>query len=82
MTSVQQGVSLNTRSKEFSPKNKKDLGMGLSYSTPQKVKKQGEMPLRNLGPIPSLNSAFFNGMGPRLDNGVSPCLFTFLRGGV
>jgi len=25
---------------------------------------------------------FFNGMGPRLGNGISPCFYTFLRGGV
>jgi len=24
----------------------------------------------------------FNGMGPRLGNGISPCFFTFLRGGM
>jgi len=29
----------------------------------KKVKKQEEMPLPSLGPIPSLNSTFFNGMG-------------------
>jgi len=41
-----------TRSKKFSPKNKKDLGM--AYHTPplKKAKKQGEMPLPSLGPIP------------------------------
>ena len=26
-------------------------------------------------------SHFFNGMGPRLGNGISPCFFTFLSGG-
>ena len=38
--------------------------------------------LSSLGPIPSLNSTFFNGMGPRLGNGFSPCFLAFLRGGI
>jgi len=43
---------VGTRSKKFSLKNKKDLGM--AYQTPplKKVKKQGEMPLPSLCPIP------------------------------
>jgi len=50
----------------------------------KKVKKQGEMPLPSLGPIPLKNVEFRDGMGPRLGNGISrarisPC---FLRGGV
>ena len=40
----------------------------------KKAKKQGEMPLSSLSPIPSLNSKFFNRMGPRLGNGISPFL--------
>jgi len=41
-----------TRSKKFSLKNKKDLGM--AYHTPplKKVKMQGEIPLPSFGPIP------------------------------
>ena len=31
-------------------------------------------------PIPKFH--FFNGMGPRLGNGISPCFFAFLRGGI
>jgi len=43
---------------KFSPKNKKNLGM--AYRTPpvKKVKKQGEMPLPILGPIPSKKCRF------------------------
>ena len=48
----------------------------------KKVKKQGEMPLPSLGPIPLKNVEFRDGMGLRLGNGISPCFFTFLRGGV
>jgi len=49
----------------------------------KKVKKQGEMPLPSLGPIPSLNSTFLMGWDQGwVMNGVSPCFFTFLRGGV
>jgi len=39
-------------STHISTRSKKDFKDGLSYSTPQKVKKQGEMPLPSLGPIP------------------------------
>ena len=41
-----------TRSKKFSPKNKKDLGMACHIPPLKKAKKQGEMPLPSLGPIP------------------------------
>jgi len=41
----------NNKQKIFS-KKQKGFRDGLSYSTPQEVKKQGEMPLPNLGPIP------------------------------
>jgi len=41
----------NKKKKIFSEKQK-GFRDGLSYSTPQKVKKQGEMPLPSLGPIP------------------------------
>jgi len=34
----------------------------------------------SLGPIPSLNSTLFNGMGLRLGNGISPRFLAFLRG--
>ena len=63
------------------PKNINDLLVRLACHTPplKKEKKQGEMPLTSLGPIPSLNSTFFNGMELRLDNGISPCFFAFLR---
>ena len=45
------GPIINKKQKIY-PKNKKDLGMG--YHTPplKQVKKQGEMPLPSLGPIP------------------------------
>ena len=49
----------STRSKKFSLKNKKDLGMACHIPPLKKAKKQGEMPLPSLGPIPSLNSTFF-----------------------
>jgi len=39
------------------------------------VKKQLEMPIPSLSPIPSLNFTFVNGMGLRLGNGISPCFF-------
>jgi len=42
----------STRSKKFSPKNKKDLGMACHAPPLKKMKKQGEMPLPSLGPIP------------------------------
>ena len=74
-------ASTKTRSKIFFPKSKKDLGM--AYHTPplKKAKIQGEMPLPSLGPILK-NVEFRDGMGLRLGNGISPCFFTFLRGGV
>ena len=71
-----------TRSKKFSPKNRKDLGMACHTLPLKKVKKQGEMPLPSLSPIPLKNVEFRDGMGPRLGNCISPCFFTFLRGGV
>ena len=46
------------------------------------LKNAKEMPLPSFVPILSLNSAFFNGMGPRLGNGISPCFLAFLRDGV
>ena len=47
----------------------------------KKAKKQGEMPLPILSPIPFLNSTFVNGMGLMMGNGISPCFFASLRGG-
>jgi len=41
-----------TRSKKFSLKNKNDLGMACHIPALKKAKKQGEMPLPSLGPIP------------------------------
>ena len=46
----------------------------------KKARKQGEMPLPSLGPIPSLNSTFFNEMGLRLGNGIYPCFLAFFEG--
>jgi len=43
----------------------------------KKAKKQGEMPLPSLGPIPLKNVEFMDGTGPRLGNGISPCFFCF-----
>jgi len=40
---------------------------------PKKVKKQGEMPLPSLSPIPFKNVEIRDGMGLRLGNGISPC---------
>jgi len=45
-------LALVTRSKKFSPKNKKDLGMACHIPPLKKAKKQGEKPLPSLGPIP------------------------------
>jgi len=42
----------STRSKKISLKNKKDLGMACHIPPFKKAKKQGEMPLPSLGPIP------------------------------
>jgi len=41
------------KKQKFSPKNKKDLRMAYRNPPLKKVKKQGEMPLLSLGPIPS-----------------------------
>jgi len=40
------------------------------------------MPLPILSPIPFLNSTFVNGMGLMMGNGISPCFFASLRGGI
>ena len=49
----------------------------------KKVKKQGETPfITQPWSHPIKNVEFRDGMGPRLGNGISPCFFTFLRGGV
>ena len=58
----------------FLRKIKKDLVMAchIRIIPPlEKAKKQGEMPLTRLSPIPSLNSTFCNGMGLSLVNGIS-----------
>jgi len=52
-----------TRSKQFSPKSKKDLGMAYHISPLKKMKKQGEMPLPSLGPIPLKNVEFRETVG-------------------
>ena len=62
--------------------NEKDLRKACHTPSLKKAKKQGEMPLLSLGPIPSLNSTLLNGMGLRLGEGISPCFFASLRGGV
>ena len=50
------------RSKNFSPKNKKDLGMACHTPSPlQKSKKQEEMPLPSLCTIHLKNVKFRNG---------------------
>ena len=65
--------------KNFSTKIPGDLVMACHIpSPPEKPKKQEEMPLTSLSPIPSLNSTFFiNGMGLRLVNGISSCFLGF-----
>jgi len=45
--------------KNFFPKKENDLGMACHIPPLKKAKKQGEMPLPSLSPIPSLNSTFF-----------------------
>jgi len=42
----------DTRSNKFSLKNKMDLGMACHIPPLREAKKQGEMPLPSLGPIP------------------------------
>jgi len=49
---------LTNKKQKFSPKTK-DLGMVCHIPPLKEAKKQGEMPLLSLGPIPSLNSTFF-----------------------
>jgi len=39
------------KKQKFLPKNKKDLGMACHTPPLKKAKKQGEMPLPNLGPV-------------------------------
>jgi len=51
--------NLTNKKQKFFSEKQKGFRDGLSYSTPQKVKKQWEVPLPCLGPIPSLNSTFF-----------------------
>ena len=48
----------------------------------EKAKKQGEMPLTRLSPIPLQNVEFRDGMGLSLVNGISPCFLAFSRGGI
>jgi len=68
---------LTNKKEKFSP-NKRDLWMAC-HAPPIKIaKQQGEMPLPSLSPIPSLNSTVLNGMGLRLDKGISPSFFGFL----
>ena len=69
--------AIYTRSKKISPKNRKDFGMACHIPPLKKAKKQVEMPLPSLGPIPLKNLEFRDGMGPRLGNGISPCFFVF-----
>ena len=56
-----------TRGKKISLKDYKDLvilAVTFGIIPPlEKAKKQGEMPLTGLSPIPYLNSTFYNGMG-------------------
>ena len=52
---ILQPTNDTTRSKEFSPKNKKNLGMACHTPPLKKDKQQGEMPLPSLGSIPLKN---------------------------
>ena len=63
--------SLQTRSKKFTLKSKNGFRDGLSYSTPQKSEEtRGNAIIQPRShPIPK----FFNGMGLRLGNRISPC---------
>ena len=56
--SVDIDLKYHKKQKIFSEKQK-GFRDGLSTPPLKKVKKQGEMPLPSLGPIPSLNSTFF-----------------------
>jgi len=55
---------------------------GLSYSTPQKSKETKGNAITQPWSHPIKNVEFRDGMGPRLGNGISPCFFAFLRGGI
>jgi len=68
---------LTNKKQKISLKNIKDLGMACHIPPLKKAKKQGEIPLPSVGPIPS---HFFNGMGLRLGNGIFPCFFAFIEG--
>ena len=49
---------LTNKKQKFFSEKQKDLGMACHIPSLKKAKKQGEMPLPSLGPIPSLNSTF------------------------
>jgi len=71
-----------TRSKKFSPKQK-GFRDGLSYSTPQENEETRGNAITQPRSLPvKKNVEFRDGMGLRLGNGISPCFFAFLRGGV
>jgi len=64
-----------TRSKKFSPKIKRDLGMAC-HTLPLRKSEEtrgNAITQPRSHPIPK----FFHGMGPRLGNSISPCFFTF-----
>ena len=66
--SASNGLYTNIRRKKISPKNKKDLGMACHTPPLKKAKKQGEMPLPSLDPIPLKNVEFRDGMGYKTSN--------------
>jgi len=73
---------INYKKQKIFSEKQKDLGMACHIPPLRKAKKQGEMSLPSLGPIPLKNVEFWDGTGPRLGNGISPCFFAFLRGGI
>jgi len=68
--------------KIFSTKQK-GFRDGQSYSTPQRSEETRGNAITQPRSHPiKRNVEFRDGMGPRLGNGISPCFFTFLRGGL
>jgi len=70
------------KQKIFSQIIKRDLAMACYTPPLNKAKKQGEMPLPILSPIPFTNVECRDGMRVRMGNGISPCFFAFLRSGI
>ena len=73
-------VYVYTRNTKFSLKNEKDLVMAC-HPEKSKETRRNAIIQPQFYPIKKVQNLFRDGMVPRLGNGVSPCFFTFLRGG-